>query len=181
MSQRALIIIDYTKDFVDGALPVGEPAIQIEERLCDITEEAITAGAYVVFAVDKHSLHDPYHPETKLFPLHNIEGTEGRELYGRLADIYRKYKDRENVLYMDKTRYSAFAGTELELKLRERNIKDLYITGVCTDICDLHTCVDAYNLGYTIFVHTDAVASFNPAGHEWALQHMKNCLGATLL
>ena len=30
----------------------------------------------------------------------------------------------------------------------ERGITELCLTGVCTDICVLHTAVDAYNLGY---------------------------------
>ena len=46
---------------------------------------------------------------------------------------------------MDKTRYSAFAGTDLEMKLRERGIEEVHLVGVCTDICVLHTAVDAYN------------------------------------
>ena len=33
--------------------------------------------------MDLHFEEDPYHPETKLFPPHNIEGTSGRHLYGR--------------------------------------------------------------------------------------------------
>ncbi|KRF67885.1 hypothetical protein ASG99_13930 [Bacillus sp. Soil768D1] len=48
-------------------------------------------------------------------------------------------------------------------------------------ICLLHTAIDAYNLGYKIFVYENAVASFNSAGHEWALTHFKGSLGATIL
>lgn len=82
---------------------------------------------------------------------------------------------------MAKTRYSAFSGTDLEIKLRERNITELHLVGVCTDICILHTAVDAYNKGFQIKVHSGAVASFNEAGHKWALNHFKHSLGATIL
>ena len=54
---------------------------------------------------------------------------------------------------MDKTRYSAFAGTDLEMKLRERGIEEVHLVGVCTDICVLHTAVDAYNKGFKIVVY----------------------------
>ena len=87
------------------------------------------------------------------------------------------YKEDENVYYMDKTRYSAFAGTDLEMKLRERELKR-YLVGVCTDICVLHTAVDAYNKGFKIVVYEKAVASFNAQGHEFALGHFKSCLNA---
>ena len=53
-------------------------------------------------------------------------------------------------------------------------------SGVCTDICVLHTAVDAYNKGYRIHVHADAVASFNPEGHTWALQHFTETMGVQL-
>ncbi len=178
MTKKALINIDYTNDFVDGALPVGDPAIKIHDKIVSLTKEFIKNGDYVVFAIDKHKKDDERHPETRLFPPHNIEGTVGRELFGQLKNVYEEHKDKENVYFMDKTRYSSFAGTDLELKLRERGITEVHIVGVATDICCLHTCVDAYNKGFKIVVYKDAVASFNPAGHIWALDHFKNSLGA---
>ncbi|MGO4273373.1 cysteine hydrolase family protein, partial [Paenibacillus sp. TAF58] len=60
-------------------------------------------------------------------------------------------------------------------------IHELHLVGVCTDICVLHTAVDAYNKGFEIVVHEDAVASFNQAGHEWALQHFQGTLGAKVV
>ena len=60
--------------------------------------------------------------------------------------------------------------------MRERNIKDIEIVGVCTDICILHCCL-AY-LGYNITIPKDGVASFNESGHKWALGHFVNSLGA---
>ncbi|MTD29886.1 cysteine hydrolase family protein [Planomicrobium sp. YIM 101495] len=178
--EKALLVVDYTVDFVadDGALTCGEPGQAIEEAICSLTEEFVANGDFVVMPVDMHLEGDPYHPESALFPPHNIHGTAGRELYGRLASIYEQHK--ENITWMDKTRYSAFAGTNLEILLRERNIKELHLAGVCTDICVLHTAVDAYNKGFKIVVHKDAVASFNPAGHQWALSHFQDTLGADI-
>ncbi|MEK8130410.1 isochorismatase family cysteine hydrolase [Paenibacillus filicis] len=176
---RALIVIDYTVDFVLGKLPCGQPGIDIEGRIAALTREFAAAGDLVVMAVDLHDEADVHHPEYKLFPPHNLRGTEGRRLYGELDDAYREWKDA--VYWMDKTRYSAFCGTDLELQLRSRGIRELHLIGVCTDICVLHTAVDAYNKSFDIIVHEDAVASFNPAGHEWALGHFKHTLGAAVV
>ncbi|MGE7603078.1 cysteine hydrolase family protein [Peribacillus sp. NPDC097675] len=183
MSKKALINIDYTNDFVadDGALTCGKPGQEIEEALVDITKGFIKQGDYTVFAIDLHDKGDHLHPESTLFPPHNIRGTAGRDLYGKLNDEYETNKNLPNVHYMDKTRYSAFAGTELHIKLRERDIKDVYLVGVCSDICILHTAMDAYNLGYNIFIYENAIASFNKTGHDWALTHFKGVLGATIL
>ncbi|MGG1678956.1 cysteine hydrolase family protein [Neobacillus sp. NRS-1170] len=177
---KALINIDYTYDFVAdaGALTCGEPGQAIEERITRLTKEFIERGDYVVFAIDVHDQGDEFHPETRLFPPHNLRGTAGRDLFGELQEVYDQNKHRENVTYMDKTRYSAFAGTDLEIKVRERGITEVHLVGVCTDICILHTAVDAYNKGFKIVVYKDAVASFNPAGHEWALGHFEQSLGA---
>lgn len=180
---RALINIDYTVDFVadEGALTCGKPGQQIEEEITKITLDFIENNDYVVFAIDAHSQKDAFHPETKLFPPHNIIGTEGRLLYGALNKVYANNRFEENVYWIDKTRYSAFAGTDLELKLRERSITEIHLVGVCTDICVLHTAVDAYNKGFKIVVHQSAVASFNQTGHEWALQHFSQSLGAEVI
>ena len=35
----------------------------------------IEENDFVVFAIDAHQQDDVYHPETKLFPPHNIKGT----------------------------------------------------------------------------------------------------------
>ena len=80
---KALISIDYTVDFVadDGKLTAGAPAQAISETIAQVTQLAFDQGAYVFFAIDAHDVEDPFHPESKLFPPHNIIGTSGRDLY----------------------------------------------------------------------------------------------------
>lgn len=180
---KALINIDYTNDFVkdDGALTAGLPAQKLEDEIVNITKDFHDKGEFVVFAIDDHIKDDPYHPESKLFPPHNIHKTKGQELYGKLEDYYKMIKDDKNVHFFYKTRYSAFCGTDLELKLRERDIKEVHLVGVCTDICILHTAIDAYNRGFDIVVHEKAVASFNEEGHKFSLEHFKNSLNAKIV
>ncbi len=182
-SHQALLIIDYTNDFVadNGALTCGEPGQKVESSIFDLAESMYQNGDWVWFPTDVHKPNDPYHPETKLFPPHNVRGTRGRELYGGIKDWFDDHNDEDQVKLFDKTRYSAFAGTDLDLRLRERNVDTLHLVGVCTDICVLHTAIDAYNLNYKIVVHEQGVASFNQAGHEWALNHFKTCLGAEVI
>lgn len=183
MSKKALLNIDYTHDFVaaDGKLTCGVPGQALEDSIVEITESFIEAGDDVFFPIDAHEENDPYHPESKLFPPHNIMDTPGRALYGKLAELYDRHKHQPQVHYFDKTRYSAFVGTPLELKLRERGITELHLIGVCTDICILHTAIDAYNKGFDIVVHRKGVASFNQAGHDVALEHVEAVLGGKVV
>lgn len=180
---EALLIIDYTNDFVadDGALTCGEPGQAIANRIVNLAESFYQHGDAVILPTDLHELNDPYHPETDLFPPHNLENTPGRDYYGPLADWVAEHKDADNVYIYPKNRYSSFANSNLDNYLRSRDIKDIHLSGVCTDICVLHTAVDAYNLDYNITVHTDAVASFSPEGHTWAINHFKNSLGTKLV
>ncbi|MFC6346232.1 cysteine hydrolase family protein [Vagococcus carniphilus] len=180
---EALLSIDYTYDFVatDGNLTTGEIGQNIESDLVALTKDFIEREQFVVFAIDGHDPNDSYHPENKLFPAHNVLGTKGRELYGKLAPLYEENKEKENLYWIDKRHYSAFSGTDLDIRLRERGITTVHLTGVCTDICVLHTAVDAYNLGFKIIVHEKCVQSFDEEGHRWALRHFKNTLGAEVI
>lgn len=183
MDKQALIVIDFTYDFIahEGKLTCGEAGQRIEKSLTELVNQFDLAGHYIVLAVDKHETDDIYHPENALFPPHNITHSPGRELYGRLAQWYQQRTNQSHIYYMDKRRYSAFAGTDLDIRLRERNINHITVCGVCTDICILHTLVDAYNLGYKLSIPTNAVASFDPIGHAWALGHFSSVLGAKLI
>ncbi|KMK76893.1 cysteine hydrolase family protein [Alkalihalobacillus pseudalcaliphilus] len=183
MTKKALLNIDYTNDFVatNGALTCGEPGQAIETAIVQLTKDFIVHGDFTAFMIDLHKESDKFHPETKLFPPHNIEGTDGRQLYGQLAPLYEQNQSLPHVFWIDKTRYSAFAGTELELLLRERQITELHLVGVCTDICVLHTAVDAYNKGFDLVIYESAVASFDAEGHTWALRHFENSLGAKVI
>ena len=180
---KALISIDYTNDFIadDGALTTGSAGQQIESEMLNITNSFIKNNQFIVFAIDAHDPTDKYHPENSLFPSHNIVGTVGQQLFGDLHQLYQRHQNSTNIYWINKRHYSAFCGTDLDLRLRERHITEIHLIGVCTDICILHTAVDAYNLGYKIVIHQNAVASFDPIGHQWALKHFQNTLGATLI
>ncbi|UUM11777.1 cysteine hydrolase family protein [Proteiniclasticum sp. QWL-01] len=180
--KKALIVVDYSYDFIatDGKLTCGEPGQAIESALVERIRQFVEQGDLVIFTMDVHEADDPCHPESRLFPPHNIRGTKGRELYGRVKDVYEQYQGKPSVHWFDKVRYSSFYGTPLDALLRSHGVDTVVITGVCTDICVLHTAFDAYNLSYRIEIPLSCVASFNPAGHQAALDHFKNSLGADL-
>src|SRR5690625_197546 len=120
--KRALINVDYTYDFVakDGKLTCGEPGQLIEDKITSLTKEFIEAGDFVAFGIDAHEEGDELHPESALFPPHNINGTKGMDLYGSLRDLYETHQHDEHVFYFEKTSYSEFAGKNIEMKLRKR-------------------------------------------------------------
>ncbi|GLB46170.1 amidase [Philodulcilactobacillus myokoensis] len=180
---QALLIIDYTNDFVDdkGSLTVGKPGQKLQNNIVELADQFQQSGNWVIFPTDAHHPNDPYHPETKLFPTHNVKGTWGHKFYGKVNDWYQKHHNDDKVYMYDKTRYSAFASTDLDMRLRERHIDTVHLVGVCTDICVLHTAIDAYNKCYNIVVHKGGVAGLTPAGNQWALNHFQHVLGAQVI
>ncbi|PTH59043.1 cysteine hydrolase family protein [Staphylococcus agnetis] len=182
MSKRALIVVDYSNDFIsdNGKLTCGGAGQAIEGYIVDRIQHYHDKKENIFFMMDLHFENDPTHPESKSFPPHNIIGTEGRKLYGQVGSVFQTIEHEEHVFFIDKRRYDSFFGTPLDTLLRERKIDTLEIVGVCTDICVLHTASTAYNLNYQLVIPKDGVASFNELGHEWALAHFKNTLGATV-
>lgn len=180
MSKKALVIVDYSYDFIadDGKLTCGKPGQDIENFILEKVETYHEEKNEIFFTMDLHFENDDNHPESKLFPPHNIINTEGRELYGKVKSLYEKIKNDDHIHFLNKRRYDSFFGTPLDSLLREKDIKEVEIVGVCTDICVLHTAISAYNLGYDITIPVKGVASFNEEAHQWALNHFKNTLGA---
>src|SRR5699024_11497233 len=74
MKNSALIIVDYSNDFVadNGKLTCGLPGQQIENYIIERIEAYNNKQANIFFLMDLHYEENTYHPENKLFPPHNI-------------------------------------------------------------------------------------------------------------
>lgn len=93
------------------------------------------------------------HPEWREKLL--IRGTWG-------ADIVDDLKPEEGDIVVEKSRYSAFWGTNLDVILRTVNTRYLAIVGVMTNVCVEATLRDAFYYGYFPILISDAVAASSP-------------------
>ena len=66
---------------------------------------------------------------------------------------------------MKKGQFDAFYGTDLEEKLREKDIKQLIITGVMTNLCCETTARSAFIRGFDVIMPVDATAAYNYEFH----------------
>ncbi len=172
--KRALVLIDYIRDFVedDGALTAGKPAQDIKNNIAEAIA-TLTKDDVLIIANDCHSSVNSNNPESRLLPPHAIKDTEGR------SNVLQEDIDisKAQVIYLDKTRYSAFYNTGLADILDLNQVDKLYLAGVCTDTCILHTAVDAYNYGFETLILSDCMASSAMSKHDFAINHFKNALG----
>ncbi len=166
---KALVVIDMLEDFLSpaGSLYIGPEAARVVPAVRAELERARAGGWPVVFLCDSHREGDP---EFAMWPAHCLCGSKGA---GVVADL----APHPGEPVIAKRRYSAFFGTDLDLTLRERDVQEIVLVGVCTNICVLYTAADARMLNYTVTVVAPATASFDQAAHEFALQQMEKVLG----
>lgn len=175
--KRAMIIADV----INGFLKFGNLASPRMERVLPCIEEhlqtEIEAGAKIIFLHDNHAPDDP---EFRMFPPHCIAGTDET----RVVDELMPYTAGATLI--PKTRYDGFFGTTLEAELDGFAPDEVIMTGVCTDICVLHTTEGLVNRGYRVIVPRFCVETYDAPGHDgdevgkFALAHLHDVLGAEI-
>lgn len=170
---RAVIAVDMQKGFMspEGALYCGDEARRIIEPLRRRVEGERETGATIFFTQDCHAEDDR---EFAIFPPHCVEGSGEEEIIDELRDLAAEART------ITKRRYSAFFDTDLSEQLAQLRPEAVVVTGVCTDICVMHTVAGLRNRDFPVEVPADCVASFEAEQHEWALGHMQKILGAEI-
>ena len=170
---KALLVIDMLKDFIEegGALETGEVGRKIVPFVKSKIDEYREKGYPIIYICDNHEIDDK---EFDMFPPHCVKGSSGSDIMEDL-DV----EETDKIIY--KRRYSAFFGTDLDLYLREKGIREISLVGVCTNICVLYTSADARNIDYDVNVYKDGVASFDSEAHNFALKEIGSTLGCSLI
>jgi nicotinamidase-related amidase len=171
---NVVIVTDMVRGFLEPEhngnkhnLYCGDDARRIIPNVRQLLQQEQAKGSHIIFVCDNHAPDDK---EFEMFPPHCIRGTAETEVIPELQEFQGEI--------LPKTRYSAFARTDLDERLRRLNPDKLIIAGVCTDICVMHTTADARNRDYRVEVPADCVATFDPEAHQWALKHIQQILGA---
>ncbi len=84
---------------------------------------------------------------------------------------------REDEIVIEKRRFSAFAGTELDMMLKTFDIRYLVFTGVATNVCVESSLRDASHLEYLPILITDATAASPPSRQESTIGNVKQGFG----
>lgn len=159
--ERVLIVVDMVNGFVYNGPLHDIECSKIIPRQKEIIDDYLDNGDLVVFIKDTHTKDST---EFSRMPIHCLENTDESELVPEL----REYVGRDNVITINKNSTSFNEAPEFrELITNLVNLKRVDEIGVCTDICDfngimgLANILNQENRDVSIYVHEDAVATFN--------------------
>ena len=154
-SEKLLVVVDYQKDFVDGALGF-EGAEKLEDTIVQKIEDYKNNNQDIIFTKDIHFTNYLNTREGRHIPVeHCILGSEGANLYGKVANYE---KDAKKVFEKN-----TFGSIDLARYVSKSDYKEIEFCGLVSNICVLSNIVlvQNYNDHVEIKVDLEATRSFD--------------------
>ncbi len=160
-----LLVIDLQNDFVDGALG-NKGNDKIVKPIKNLVENF---DGEVIFTRDTHDENYLESLEGSHLPVkHCIKNSKGWQIK----------IDTKNHKIIDKPSFGSYELVEYLKKLNEKEkIENIYMVGICTDICVLSNAILIKNalLNTEVTVIEDLCKATNEKNHKIALEAMKSC------
>ena len=178
MNNNFLIIVDMQNDFVTGSLGTDEAKSIVE----GIKEYADNFEGEIIFTRDTHYGDYEETQEGRLLPVgHCMIGSVGWEIVPELSDLINTRKAKtfnkstfgsQNLGYYIDSQAFLLSDDEYEEGI------NVYVCGVCTDICVISNAllIKAFSPEIKIHVLSSLCAGTTPEMHEKALSVMGSCL-----
>ena len=163
-----LIVVDMVNGFVNEGVLHDSNINKIVPRQIELIKEHLANNNLVIFIKDTHNIDAR---EFKRFgnTKHCVKGTRECEL----IDELKGFENNKNVISIEKNSTSFMEAPEFRKIIKELvNVKKVDIIGCCTDICvfngsmGLANYFDEHNIDADVFVHTDAIATFNESNRQ---------------
>ena len=136
---KLLVVVDYQKDFVDGALGYAG-AETLEGALYDKVQAALADGWKVLFTRDTHAPDYLDTREGRFLPVpHCLKGSEGWHLYGKLAEF--EAAGNEAIAFVDKPTFGSMELPGAARALCGGEPEEIALCGVVTNICVVSNAV----------------------------------------
>lgn len=168
-TKKLLVIVDMQNDFITGALANKEG----QAMLPKLVEYAKNFDGDIACTLDSHFDNYMTTQEGKKLPVkHCICGTKGWQL---IPELKAALSDRmEEIDFIQK---ETFGSVDLGEKVDYDEYDEVYLCGVCTDICVISNAllIKAFNPDVEINVLSELCAGVTPESHQTALDAMKAC------
>lgn len=175
MPKTAVLLMDLQQDFLDsesGRMPVERAGAEAVLKMANqVLSRSVLADALPILIVNQFS--PSKHIANFLRKGAAVAGSPG-------AEFDRRLHNTEQVRVVAKSGTSGFSNPELDRTLLDYGVQELYVLGVYTEGCVCATVVDAIELGFTVHVLADAVASNVPWKKRFGLWTMKRA-GANII
>ena len=174
---KLLVVVDYQKDFVDGAL--GFPGAEaLDASIAAKIAAYSQRGDYIVQTMDTHRADYLSTREGKHLPvMHCVAGTDGWETYGQTANAIANIKDDPHFRFIKKDTFPVHPQDMMKLLswIGHDEITEIEFVGLVSNICVIsNICVfqGAFPLAQVV-VDPCLIASHDPVAHEAVLQVMR--------
>ena len=167
-TEKLLVVVDYQKDFVDGALGF-ETADQLDKVIANKIDEYLKAGQDVIFTKDTHYTNYLTTREGKHLPIeHCIIDSEGHNLYGKVAGYEKQAKKVFNK--------TSFGSIDLAKFISRSDYKEVEFCGLVSNICVLSNIImtQTYNEKVEIIVDLNATKGLSEEVNSTFKTYLQN-------
>jgi len=162
-----LLIIDMITTFdFQGADALRSKAHDTAKAIVELKREVESLGQPSIYVNDNFG---EWHSERSKLVERSLE---------QANPVSEIIKPDEQDYFIIKPQFSGFYATNLQVLLPKLGVSRLILSGIATDICILFTAADAHMRDYAIWVPENAVAAVSDDRHRWALEIMRQSMGA---
>ena len=198
-ARRALLIVDLQQDFVSPNGPFKDKYVKIDHivsHLNNILPRFRDSNGIVVWIkanykndqTESKFLARPEGKQYENIPMNDtflsgthrsfplcVTGTDGERFPPEVISLIKSEED----FIVTKTYYSAFTNTNLADILK--NVSEVHICGLLSNVCVQATTIDAFFHGYKVFVWIDCLGYRNEVSHRTALKKIRRWYATTIV
>ena len=162
--EKLLVVVDMVNGFVKYGNMADSYINHITPRIKELLDEFVLSGECISFICDSHEKNSS---EFKKFPIHCIKGSGEEEVISELQE-YLKHAN----IYEKNSTSTMFAPNFMNDLEKMKKLKEVIITGCCTDICVLNLAIplsnyfDQNNRDVLLTIYKDAVETYDSPLHN---------------
>ncbi|MDJ0916354.1 MAG: isochorismatase family cysteine hydrolase [Woeseiaceae bacterium] len=173
MATNCLIIIDMQNDFLDRLEDEGLASLL--RNLNQLIDMFRASGCPVIWVrtLFEPDLSDAFLEMKDRQIAVAIRGTPGGAIHSDLRPL-------DDDRFIDKKRYSAFFGTDLDRVLDELRPDEITLAGVNTHACVRMTAIDAYQRDRRVLLASECIDSLDAEHARISMAYMHNKIGLAM-
>ncbi len=173
MPTNCLILIDMQNDFLDRLGDAGRATLI--EKTNQLIDSFRASGCPIVWVrtLFEEDLSDAFLEMRDRQIAVAIKGSAGAELHPEL-------KPDDGDIFVNKKRYSAFFGTDLDQILDDLSPREITLAGVNTHACVRTSAIDAYQRDMRLLLASECIDSLDAEHARISMAYMDNKIGVAM-